>query len=92
MLAETTDAGLLRRAAERKNDERILVRIWGKGCVALEVCYHKDVFCKEVIEVEITGDKKIMYMKDILEKFVPLQKSSRMWMHLNIEHLNSSND
>ena len=75
MLAETTDAGLLRRAAERKNDERILVQIRGKDCVALEVCYHKDdVFCKEVIETEIIGDKKIMYMKDILEKFVTIAK------------------
>jgi hypothetical protein len=41
MLAETIDAGLLRTAAERKNDERILVQIRGKDCVALEVRYHK---------------------------------------------------
>ena len=76
MLEETTDAGLLRRAAERKNDEWILVQIRGKDCVALEVCYHKDdVFCKEVIEKEIIGDKKIMYMKDILEKFVTIAKA-----------------
>ena len=76
MLAETTDAGLLRRAAERKSDERILVQIRGKDCVALEVCYHKDdVFCKEVIIItEIIEDKKIMYMKDILEKFVTIAK------------------
>ena len=75
MLAETTDAGLLRRAAERKNDERILVQIRGKDCVALEVCYHKDdAFCKEVIETELIGDKKIMYMKEILEKFVTIAK------------------
>ena len=75
MLEETTDAGLLRRAPERKNDEWILVQIRGKDCVALEVCYLKDdVFCKEVIETEIIGDKKIMYMKDILEKFVTIAK------------------
>jgi hypothetical protein len=41
MLAETVDAGLLRTAAEIKNDEKILVQIRGKDCVALEVCYHK---------------------------------------------------
>ena len=105
MLAETIDAGLLCTAAERKNDERILVQVQGKDCVALEVRYHKvcccnhtkyvtretkdqseskrsasvygkfyDVFCKEVIETEVIGDKKIMYMKDILEKFVTIAK------------------
>ena len=103
MLAETIDAGLLCTAAERKNDEWILVQIRGKDCVALEVRYHKvcycnytkyvnretkdqsesersvsvyeksyDVFCKEVIETEVIGVKKIMYMKDILEKFVTI--------------------
>jgi hypothetical protein len=41
MLAETIDAGFLRTAAERKNDERILVQIRGKDSVALEVRYHK---------------------------------------------------
>ena len=29
-----------RTAAERKNDQRILVQIQGKDCVALEICYH----------------------------------------------------
>ena len=33
MVAETVDAGLLRTAAERKNDERILVQIQEKDCV-----------------------------------------------------------
>ena len=105
MLAETIDAGLLRTAAERKNDERIPVQIRGKYCLALEVRYHKvcycnytkyvtretkdqseskrsvsvyeksyDVFCKEVIETEVIGDTKIMYLKDILEKFVLIAK------------------
>ena len=32
MLAETIDAGLLRTAAERKNDQLILVQIQGKDC------------------------------------------------------------
>ena len=105
MLTETIDAGLLRTAAERKNDKQILVQTQGKDWVALEVRYHKvcycnytkyvtretkdqsesersvsvyeksyDVFCKEVIETEVVGGKKIMYMKDILEKFVTIAK------------------
>ena len=41
MLCETLDAGLLREAAERKQDEKILVHIRGRDCVALEVRYHK---------------------------------------------------
>ena len=36
MLAETIDAGLLCTAAERKNDEWILVQIRGKDCY----CYY----------------------------------------------------
>ena len=36
MLEETIDAGLLRTAADRKNDQLILVQIQGKDCVALE--------------------------------------------------------
>ena len=41
MLCETIDAGLLRRAAEAKDDENILIHIRGKDCVAIEVRYHK---------------------------------------------------
>lgn len=41
MIAETMDGGLLRKAAEIKNDEKILVQIRGKDCVAVEVRYHK---------------------------------------------------
>ena len=33
-----------------------------------------DVFCKGVIETEVIGDKKITYLKDILEKFVTIAK------------------
>ena len=33
-----------------------------------------DVFCKGVIETEVIGDKKIMYLKDILEKYVTIAK------------------
>ena len=122
MLAETID--LLLKAAERKNDERILVQIRGKDCAALEVRYHKvcssnytkyvtretkdqsesersvsvyeksyDVLCKEVIETVVTGDKKIMYMKDILEKFVTIAKViENEDASKYIELLNSSND
>lgn len=38
--AETIDCGRLREAAERKNDEAILIHIRGKDCVAIEVKYH----------------------------------------------------
>ena len=41
MIAETIDGGLLRKAAEIKKDEKILVQIRGKDCVAVEVRYHK---------------------------------------------------
>ena len=44
-VGKTIDGGLLRTAAERKNDERILVQIRGKDCVALEVHYHKVFYC-----------------------------------------------
>ena len=40
VLAATIDAGLLRTAAEKKNDEEILMHIRDKDCVALEVRYH----------------------------------------------------
>ena len=49
MLAETIDAGLLHTAAERKNDQQILMQIQGKDCVALEVCYHKVCYCNSTI-------------------------------------------
>ncbi len=39
--AETTDGGKLREAATAKNDQKILVHILDKDCVALEVKYHK---------------------------------------------------
>jgi hypothetical protein len=42
--AETVDAGLLRRAAERKNDESVLHSIRGKDCVAIEVHYHTSCY------------------------------------------------
>ena len=85
MLAETIDAGLLLAAVERKNDERSIITKFStaimqnisperqrinqseRSASVYEKSY--DVFCKEVIETEIIGDKKIIYMKDILEKF-----------------------
>lgn len=41
MTAETLDGGQLRRAATLKGDDRILLKIQGKDCVALEVKYHE---------------------------------------------------
>ena len=42
--SETEDSGLLRHAAELKKDEKILVHIRGKDCVAIEVRYHKPCY------------------------------------------------
>lgn len=39
--SETIDGGRLCEAATRKDDQRILLRILGNDCVALEVKYHK---------------------------------------------------
>ena len=39
--AETLDGGKLRAAAVAKRDERILIQIQDKNCVALEVKYHR---------------------------------------------------
>ena len=41
MSAETIDGGRLREEATRKWDERILLQIADKDCVALEVKYHR---------------------------------------------------
>ena len=46
MLCQTINAGLLRKAAEVKNDEKILLQIRGKDCVAIEVRYHKVCYAK----------------------------------------------
>ena len=43
-----------------------------RSVTAYEKSY--DVFCMEVIETEVIGEKKIMYMKDTLEKFVTIAK------------------
>ena len=40
-MAKIVDPGLLRAAAEQKNDEQILLQIKEKNCVTLEVPYHK---------------------------------------------------
>ncbi len=37
---ETVDAGRLLEAATKKKDDRILVKILEKDCVAIEVKYH----------------------------------------------------
>lgn len=44
VLAETLNAGLLREAAECKQDEHILMKIRDKDCVALEVRYHRQCY------------------------------------------------
>ena len=42
--AETVDGGKLREAATRKEDQRILVHILDKDCIALEVKYHQKCY------------------------------------------------
>jgi hypothetical protein len=37
VVCETVDAGLLREAATKKKDDRILLQIMDKDCVAIEV-------------------------------------------------------
>ena len=44
--AETLDGGQLRKAANLKNVEIILLEIRGKDCVALEVKYHQQCYKK----------------------------------------------
>ena len=56
MLCETIDTGLLRRAAEAKDDENILIHIRGKDCVAIEVRYHK--MCYTNYTKFLTREKK----------------------------------
>ena len=41
MMVEIVDPGLLRAAAEQKNDKQILLQIREKNSVALEVPHHK---------------------------------------------------
>ena len=44
VLAETLNADFLREAAEYSQDERILMKIRDKDCVAIEVRYHKQCY------------------------------------------------
>lgn len=42
---------MLRTAAEQKDDDRVLLQIRDKDCVAIEVCYHRhcyEVYTKDV--------------------------------------------
>ena len=44
ILCETINGGLLLDAATKKNDEGILLQIMDKGCVAIEVRYHRKCY------------------------------------------------
>ena len=46
VVCETVNGGLLRDAATKKNDERILLQIMDKDCVAIEVTYHRKCYSK----------------------------------------------
>ena len=50
--AETIDGGRLRETATEKNDEKILLKILNKDCVAVEVKYHKRCYKRYVSPVE----------------------------------------
>lgn len=58
--AETLDGGKLRKAAELKTDESILLEIQGKDCVALEVKYHRRCYLKytSIIRSDSKEDQK----------------------------------
>ena len=44
VLCETVNGGLLRDAATKKKDDRILLQIMDKDCVAIEVRYHRKCY------------------------------------------------
>ena len=44
VLWETVNGGLLRDAATKKKDDRILLQIIDKDCVAIEVRYHRKCY------------------------------------------------
>ena len=97
-LSQTVDGGLLRKAAEPKKDESILLKIRDKDCVAVEAQYHRnccqmhtkfisssfsekedidhlyakafDVFCSEFIMKRVIENRELLYLKDLLEKFI----------------------
>ena len=47
-MAQTLDGGKLKEAAERRQDETILVHIRGKDCVAVEAQYHRKCYFEYV--------------------------------------------
>lgn len=88
--AETFDGGMLREAAEKKNDESILMHIRGKDCVAIEVKYHKTCllnYCRFLTRtVPEKKESDLLYKKSydvfcasvIVEKIIQQKKVSRM--------------
>ena len=88
--AETFDGGLLREAAQKKNDESILTHIRGKDCVAIEVRYHKTChlnYCRYLTRAasqkQETGELykqsyDVFCAKVIMEKIIQQKKVSRM--------------
>ncbi len=50
--AETIDGGKLREAAIKKNDDRMLLHILNKDCVAVEAKYHRRCYKRYVSPVE----------------------------------------
>eukprot|EP00795_Rhopilema_esculentum_P003902 gene3902-15218_t len=56
--AETLDGGKLRAAAIAKRDERILIQIEDKDCVALEVKYHRLCYKRDVSYHDFPSNKE----------------------------------
>ena len=67
-MAEIVDPGLLRAAAEQKNDEQVLLEIRKKNCVIFEVSYHKICanYTKIRARVEIYGLRNEKYYHYII--------------------------
>ena len=88
--AETFDGGLLREAAQKKNDESILTHIRGKDCVAIEVRYHKTChlnYCRYLTRAASQKQESgelykqsydVFCAKVIMEKIIQQKKVSRM--------------
>ena len=87
------DAGLLRRAAELKNDDKILVQIRDKDCVAIEVRYHKMCYRhytkfltreqKEIEKSTPTYEKTFeVFCKDVIEGQIINNKEIRYMKEL----------
>ena len=61
--SQTFDGGKLRKAAEIKKDETILLHIRDKDCVAIEACYHRNCYIRytNFLNYELVKEKTLLY-------------------------------